>query len=716
MKSAEIIYLYENTFDSDVEITVDDVSGGVEVSLFSEGSQSIYYTTDGTVPTTKSKTYESPFTLTNAGNYTVEAVAYNGSDYGSVYNESINIGQTTSPSISCTNGVVTITAEDGADIYYNTSLTPPAIGSNLYSGAFTISESTYVSAIAVKNGYAKSNTVSMYCVGTETKEDYQPLADSYSFNNERKSFGYSMVYKIPESTYISVFGETLGKVIYNENAFNEEGNLISWKGSCFGIALTSALFYTNGLTANVYCDEDYENIYAIEAPGLAEASLTKLIERCQVSQFLPIIQTEMFSETEDCGNWVQSGYGDLSNIVSAAQNCMNEPIIIYINRLTGDDSLYGHAVLPYKVENSSESEDVYNIYIYDCDSPNTDDGENYITVDLSSNTFSYYNGTATYDFSISYVKLSSLIENDTVSLLQDDDLENNSSIMNNNFLFVANSKDISIYNTSGVEAGSISGAVKYGTIGTEETSGVMWLLPDNDYTVVNNDSSIENFEVKVVDETDSFALSTDKVSSTVKFGRYGDRLYISSSSSGKANITVNTYNSTKKENSVSLYSNYVYVKPYNDNIIELYTNTDTIEANDIEYTLDTYSGSFVSARYMILISKNSADEVNNKCEISVVSKPKISDGTLTGNLKLNLINNGEVLQSGTLYIALYDEDTNKILAEQSQKISSLLSNENRTVSFDIDIDLPDASERYILKILFWNDNMQPISDIIELTY
>ncbi|MCC8014218.1 MAG: hypothetical protein LIO87_03400 [Eubacterium sp.] len=288
--------------------------------------------------------------------------------------------------------------------------------------------------------------------------------------------------------------------------------------------------------------------------------------------------------------------------------------------------------------------------------------------------------------------------------------------MDGNFLFITNSNDVTIYNADGTEAESISGSVKYSTIGVEDSTGIMWLLPDDDYTVVNNDSSISEFKVTVVDEVDSFTLITDDLTAEITFGRYDDRLYISSSSASESDITIDTYNSTKKDNSINLCSDYVYVKPYNDNIIELYTNTDTITANNIEFSLDAYSGSFVDANYMILVNKNAASEVEKDCEISVISKPQISGSAFSGTLKLNLVNNGEVSESGTLYTAMCGSNSSKILFEQSQTVTDLIPGESRNVTFSVNASLPETAEEYILKVMLWGENMQPVSDFIELNY
>ncbi|MCC8014219.1 MAG: leucine-rich repeat protein [Eubacterium sp.] len=368
LENADIVYLYEDDEDTAVEITAADVLGGIEITLSAgDSTQMIYYTTDGTLPTTRSKVYENSFTLTDAGTYTVEAISYDGEAYSEATEKTFVLEQTAKPVINCENSNVTITAEDGANIYCNYSLTPPTTSSNVYNEAFTVSTSTYVTAVAIKSGYAKSSSTSLYCVGTEEKEDFQPLADSYSFTNTSKSlFGKTFSYR-SINTYISVFGETLGTALYRNNEYYDSGSLKRWGGACFGMALTSALFYTNGLTVDEYSSSDYGSIYDIPAPKSADTALTKLIERCQVSQYLPAFQTKMTSDALI--------KGDLSEIVSAVQSCGSEPIIIYMCAMNDGTISSEHAVLPYRVENSSDNSDIWYIYVYDSDIPNIDNGD-----------------------------------------------------------------------------------------------------------------------------------------------------------------------------------------------------------------------------------------------------------------------------------------------------------------------------------------------------
>ena len=63
---------------------------------------------------------------------------------------------------------VTMTAEDGAEIRYTTDGSEPSASSTLYSGAVTLTETTTVKAIAVKNGVSSSVTSRTYTKGSNS--------------------------------------------------------------------------------------------------------------------------------------------------------------------------------------------------------------------------------------------------------------------------------------------------------------------------------------------------------------------------------------------------------------------------------------------------------------------------------------------------------------------------------------------------------------------
>jgi hypothetical protein len=123
----------------------------------------IYYTTDGSVPTTSSKLYSAPITV--AANTTIQAIATAAS-----YSTSILISAiyTISPpaatptfspaggSYTATQTVTLADATTGATIYYTTDGSTPTTSSKVYSTPISVATTTTVQAIAIAPGYTTS--------------------------------------------------------------------------------------------------------------------------------------------------------------------------------------------------------------------------------------------------------------------------------------------------------------------------------------------------------------------------------------------------------------------------------------------------------------------------------------------------------------------------------------------------------------------------------
>ena len=127
----------------------------------------VYYTTDGTIPSSSSTLYSAPFDID--GPVTIKAIAIRThyTDSG-VASEDCTVRVAT-PVITGTGTGFTIScATPGATIYYETSTTDlisvdtPTTSSTTYSTTVPIAATTYVKAIAVKAGYTDS------IVGTAT--------------------------------------------------------------------------------------------------------------------------------------------------------------------------------------------------------------------------------------------------------------------------------------------------------------------------------------------------------------------------------------------------------------------------------------------------------------------------------------------------------------------------------------------------------------------
>jgi RHS repeat-associated protein len=125
----------------------------------------LFYTTDGTTPTTSSIQYGGPFTV--ASGVTVKAIA-TASGYVNSNVASITLSlQTTPPAFSPAAGSyaapLNVTLSDitpGAAIYYTTSGAAPSASSTPYTAPIPITGATTIQAIAIANGYTASPVVS----------------------------------------------------------------------------------------------------------------------------------------------------------------------------------------------------------------------------------------------------------------------------------------------------------------------------------------------------------------------------------------------------------------------------------------------------------------------------------------------------------------------------------------------------------------------------
>lgn len=139
------------------------------VSLHCSGTPkaTIYYTTDGTDPSTSDTRieYNAPFTLNKTT--TIKACAEYGDMERSETVEKVVTLKTANPTFSPTAGTysseqsITISCEnEGATIYYTTDGSDPTTSSAVYSSAITISQTTTIKAFAKYGEYDESEIVS----------------------------------------------------------------------------------------------------------------------------------------------------------------------------------------------------------------------------------------------------------------------------------------------------------------------------------------------------------------------------------------------------------------------------------------------------------------------------------------------------------------------------------------------------------------------------
>src|SRR5215469_4051456 len=137
---------------------------GTQTVTVSDGTSgaTIYYTTNGSTPTTSSTQYTGPITVTSTE--TINAIATTpNTPVSAVGTATYTIeSQVPAPTFSPAPGsypnsaAVTLSAISGATIYYTTNGTTPTTSSTKYTGPITVSSTETIEAIAVASGFINS--------------------------------------------------------------------------------------------------------------------------------------------------------------------------------------------------------------------------------------------------------------------------------------------------------------------------------------------------------------------------------------------------------------------------------------------------------------------------------------------------------------------------------------------------------------------------------
>lgn len=125
----------------------------------------IYYTTDGTTPTTESYTGTGTTSVNVSQEESmrvIKAIAKAATDPFPTFVTTYELIACAKPVISVSGGTVTITcATEGATIHYTTNGSPATSASPVYNAPFAKGDISTIRAIATRNGYAQSNEATL---------------------------------------------------------------------------------------------------------------------------------------------------------------------------------------------------------------------------------------------------------------------------------------------------------------------------------------------------------------------------------------------------------------------------------------------------------------------------------------------------------------------------------------------------------------------------
>ena len=168
------------TYTSSQSVAISDATAGT----------TIYYTTNGTTPTTSSSVYGGPITVSSSE--TLEAIAVKTGDTTSaVATASYTINpMLPAPTFSPAGGTYTSSqsvsigdATAGTTIYYTTNGTTPTTSSSVYGGPITVSSSETLEAIAAETNYSTSAAATAaYTISTPqaATPTFSPAGGSYT--------------------------------------------------------------------------------------------------------------------------------------------------------------------------------------------------------------------------------------------------------------------------------------------------------------------------------------------------------------------------------------------------------------------------------------------------------------------------------------------------------------------------------------------------------
>ncbi|MDE7245432.1 MAG: polysaccharide deacetylase family protein [Oscillospiraceae bacterium] len=144
-------------------ITPAETEDGYLVSLSADEGTAIYYTTDGTAPTSQSTLYTGPFRLEGGADVKAFAAYTLNGGRSRVSEATLELPRAEKPVITLTEDTAVMTS--GGEIYYTLDGTVPTAAAARYSGPVPVTAGTFIQAIAVQPGCRDSQASSLLYSG-----------------------------------------------------------------------------------------------------------------------------------------------------------------------------------------------------------------------------------------------------------------------------------------------------------------------------------------------------------------------------------------------------------------------------------------------------------------------------------------------------------------------------------------------------------------------
>ncbi|EOS23829.1 hypothetical protein C806_02615 [Lachnospiraceae bacterium 3-1] len=477
---------------------------------------------------------------------------------------------------------------------------------------------------------------------------YTEGQDHYSFANNADSFGYPDGYRFLKRRFV----ETLGNISLGTYYYVTDNG---WKGSCYGMAGTTLEFYENPNFHATDYGAPYNTLSTIQAPRSKDASITKLIESYQISQYHPIISGSKGSISRHWNNYqgLVQKVEEFERSGGLRLDAQAEPVVLLLY------SIYdGHAVIPISVMQTKEGD--FQIKAYNPDHPSQLE---ILTIRKDFGKIKGYSG-------ISYVPYSDL----TASL---SGVETYSQEIPS--LYLSIDKEYGkVTDTEGREISEMEGAYEQKPLSSQRNNSFCgikrFVLPEGNYQLTTEVPK-EKSESSNPDSV-SFYLGTEKYFAKITSSDENAVLNITETGTEDGSLTMEllSESQTKETASFTLVNNQGM-----ERTVEIGSSNATVaikENNNIAIQAPGQDSVLLDGQNTILqdgqtASSFIATEQENPLKASLLEKEVSCDNKnkLSGNLQTEIISNAAANKKVTITAEFVEKDKTAAIYTQNDTLA-----------------------------------------------